>query len=187
MSQLDSLRRKIAQLRRRRALVRAGAGLATLLLAIVLALVVAFLVDWTWSLSRSGRVVLQLVCLSGVGWIAVKYVLPWFQVKEADLDLALMLERKHNIDSDLVAAIQFESPEASRWGSAQLEHAVIDYVADFSRDWNVLEGFSASDLVRRVFSTHDAFAQSLPHAHADRKFGSKWATGRSTFRWYGGG
>lgn len=162
MSQLESLRRKIAQLRQRRALVRAGAGLATLLLAIVLALVVAFLVDWTWSLSRSGRVVLQLTCLVGVGWIAIQYVLPWFQVKEADLDLALMLERKHNIDSDLVAAIQFESPEASRWGSAQLEHAVIDYVADFSRDWNVLEGFSASELVRRLGYLAVALAVVVP-------------------------
>ncbi|MBC8076020.1 MAG: hypothetical protein H7Y32_08100, partial [Chloroflexales bacterium] len=48
-----------------------------------------------------------------------------------ELDIALMVERQQKIDSDLVAAIQFESPEAKRWGSTQLEGAVIDYVAEF--------------------------------------------------------
>ena len=60
-----------------------------------------------------------------------------------------MVERQQQIDSDLVAALQFESPEARRWGSSQLEGAVIDYVAEFSRGWNLLEGFSAKQFVKR--------------------------------------
>ena len=61
----------------------------------------------------------------------------------------LMVERQQQIDSDLVAALQFESPEASKWGSSQLEGAVISYVAEFSRGCNLLEGFSAEQFVRR--------------------------------------
>jgi hypothetical protein len=70
-------------------------------------------------------------------------------VRETELDVALMVERQQEIDSDLVAALQFESPEASKWGSSQLEGAVISYVAEFSRGCNLLEGFSAEQFVRR--------------------------------------
>ncbi|HKD36326.1 MAG TPA: DUF4175 family protein, partial [Pirellulales bacterium] len=68
---------------------------------------------------------------------------------ETDLDMALLVERQQGIDSDLVAAIQFERPDASKWGSQQLERAVIEYVAAFSRGLNVLEGIPTEYVNRR--------------------------------------
>jgi hypothetical protein len=70
-------------------------------------------------------------------------------VTETEEDMALLVERRQQIDSDLIAAIQFESPQAGTWGSPQLEGAVIDYVAQVGRGINVFDGFSASDLWRR--------------------------------------
>src|SRR5205807_854017 len=66
-----------------------------------------------------------------------------------DVDMALLVERQQKIDGDLVAALQFERPEAQQWGSTPLRHAVIDYVADFAKGLNVLEGFSARSLLQR--------------------------------------
>ena len=54
--------------------------------------------------------------------------------------MALMVERQKGIDTDLVAALQFESAAAAAWGSPQLEEAVIHRVADQARH---LEGTRA--------------------------------------------
>lgn len=150
MTKLSSLRSRISDLRRRRGAVRHGAGYAALAIAALWILVAAFLIDWTFSLSKPQRALLLVAAAAGVAWCFRKYTLPWFATKESDLDVALMVERKQKIDSDLVAALQFESPDAARWGSTQLEGAVIDYVADFSRNWNIFEGFSAKDLSKRA-------------------------------------
>jgi hypothetical protein len=70
---------------------------------------------------------------------------------ESEIDMALMVERQQGIDSDLVAALQFEgSPEAAKWGSRELENAVIDYVAQLDRGLNVFEGFSRETFWKRV-------------------------------------
>lgn len=150
MTKLNSLRSRIADLRRRRMAVRHGAGYFALALAVLWLLVGAFLIDWTFALSRLQRGLLLLAIIGVAVWAFRKYAWPWFAITENDLDVALMVERKQRIDSDLVAALQFETPEASQWGSTQLEGAVIDYVADFSRHWNIFEGFSKQDLTRRA-------------------------------------
>lgn len=149
MSKLSPLRSRISALRRRRMSVRHGAGYAAIAVAVLWILVAAFLLDWSFGFSKWQRGLLLTVCGIAAVWCFRRYALPWFQVDESDLDVALMVERKQKIDSDLVAAIQFESPDASQWGSTQLEGAVIDYVADFSRNWNIFEGFSAKDLSKR--------------------------------------
>lgn len=149
MTRLTTLRSRLADLRRRRQTVRWGTGYAALLLAILWALAAAFLVDWSFELSKPARLLSLLVCVGAVVWIARRFTLPYLGHQETDLDMALMVERQQKIDSDLVAALQFESAEAPKWGSTQLEHAVIDYVAEFGKGWNVFEGFSRQELVRR--------------------------------------
>ena len=59
-------------------------------------------------------------------WAYRKFAAPWLAKRESDIDMALLVERQNKIDSDLVAALQFESPEAKGWGSVRLEDAVID-------------------------------------------------------------
>ncbi len=149
MTRLTTLRSRLADLRRRRQTVRWGTGYAALLLAILWALAAAFLVDWTFELSKPARLLSLLVCAGLVAWVARRFTLPYLGHQETDLDMALLVERQQKIDSDLVAALQFESNDAPKWGSVQLERAVIDYVAEFGKGWNVFEGFSRQELVRR--------------------------------------
>jgi hypothetical protein len=109
-----------------------------------------YLVDWIFELSRLQRVILWAIAAGALVWAYRKYALPWLGQQETELDVALLVERKQGIDSDLVAALQFESEAAPDWGSVQLEEAVIHYVADFGKGWNLLEGFDRREMSRRV-------------------------------------
>ena len=120
-------------------------------MAIVWAVAALFLIDVQFNLIVPLRILAMLAALGAVVWAVQRFTRPWLGVKETDLDMALLAERQQKIDtSDLVAALQFESPEAAQWGSTQLETAVIDYVADFSRGWKALEGFATETVILRV-------------------------------------
>lgn len=150
MTKLTELHALLADLRRRRQLVRWGAGAAALTLALSWTLTAAFVADWSFDMSRFQRFLLLLLSGGVFFWGCARWVFPWFRFHESEIDVALLVERQQKIDSDLVAAIQFESAQAPRWGSVQLQRAVIEAVADFSRGLNVLEGFSRKDLVHRA-------------------------------------
>jgi hypothetical protein len=149
MSRLVPLRRQLTGLRRRRQSVRFAAAWLAIGLAVLWMLAVVFLLDWQLSMSRPQRAVALAIGIGAVVWAYRRFVRPLLRQRETDLDMALMVERQQGIDSDLVAAIQFENPEASCWGSAQLERAVIDYVAAFSRGLNVFEGIPTEHVYRR--------------------------------------
>ncbi|MGA1381366.1 MAG: hypothetical protein ACO30N_07425, partial [Schleiferiaceae bacterium] len=74
---------------------------------------------------------------------------PWLTVRESDLDLALMVEREQGIDSDLVAALQFERPGPVA-DSPAMRDAVVDYVAEFGRDWTVPAQVTEAAIRRRL-------------------------------------
>jgi hypothetical protein len=136
-SPLAPLRSRIHDVRRRRAAVRIAAGLAILGLALAVAVAGLFLVDWAFAVSRPGRLGLLAAAVAGVAWVFHRYVRPWLAVRESDLDLALLVEREQRIDSDLVAALQFEGTGSGGWGSDDLRSAVVEYVADFGRSWSI--------------------------------------------------
>lgn len=150
MTQLSELRTQLAMLRRRRQLVRWGTAYAALALAVLWTLAAALLLDVAFEMSRPQRLVMLVVSALIVYWAARRFTLPWLAQRETELDVALLVERQQKIDSDLVAALQFESPGSEHWGSPQLKQAVVDYVAEFGRGWNVFEGFSQRGLTRRA-------------------------------------
>lgn len=147
---LAPLRSRINGVRRRRAAVRMAVGLSILGLSIVTALAGLFLIDWIFSLSRPGRLGLVLSAVAAVAWVGFKRVRPWLTVRESDLDLAMLVERQEGIDSDLVAALQFENPGSGGWGSDDLRSAVVDYVADFGKTWSIPTRVPQAALVRRL-------------------------------------
>jgi hypothetical protein len=149
MSRLVPLRRQLTGLRRRRQSVRLGAAWLAIILAVLWTLAIVFLLDWQLSMSRLQRVVAVAIGAGAVIWAYRRFAKPLLSRRETDLDMALMVERQQGIDSDLVAAIQFENPEAAGWGSSQLERAVIDYVSAFSRGLNVFEGIPTEHIYRR--------------------------------------
>lgn len=150
MTKLAALHERLTGLRRRRRAIRIGTGLAALSLAVLWSLVALFLVDWLLSMTQVQRGVALVLAAGALVWAFKRYALPWLSYRETELDVALLVERQHGIDSDLVAALQFENPEARRWGSAQLEDQVIDYTAQIGACLDVRQDVPRKDLTRRA-------------------------------------
>lgn len=150
MTQLAVLHSGLARLRTVRMAVRWGMAAAALAIVVPVVLLVAFLLDWQLQFDRLQRGLSLLCVLAVAGWAVYRWCLPWLKRRETELDVALKVEQQQHIESDLVAALQFETPVASGWGSPQLEHAVIRYVDEFSGSLNVFEGFDWSPLRRRA-------------------------------------
>jgi hypothetical protein len=149
MTKLATLRSQLGGLRRARAVVRSATAWSSLVTAVLWALAGVFVLDLLFELEIVPRLVVLVLAAGGVVWAYRRYTRPLVGQHESEIDMALLVERQQQIDSDLVAAIQFESPEAARWGSPQLEAAVIDYVAAVGRGINVFEGFSRDQMTRR--------------------------------------
>ncbi len=150
MSKLATLRSRLNSLRQRRAVVRWGNAWSALGAGLLWVLVAAFIVDFSLEMSRPQRFV-SLLFIAGAGWWIFKhFTRPFLGQRETELDIALLVEKQQEIDTDLVAALQFESPAAKQWGSATLEEAVIDYVADFGQGLNVFKGFDTTQVRRRL-------------------------------------
>jgi hypothetical protein len=150
MSKLGTLRSQLASLQRARALVRWGTAAAAILIAALWALVAVLLLDLAFELPAPQRLVVMVLAAGSVFWATYKFAWPLLQVRESLEDMALFVERQQKIDSDLIAALQFESRDAGTWGSQQLEGAVIDYVAHVGPQLNVFEGFSRQQIIQRA-------------------------------------
>ena len=151
MSRLNELRNRLMKLHRQRRNARLGTAWAAVAIAVCCALAALFVVDWTMEMTRLQRVIAMLMAVGVVYWAYRRYAAPLLQEGESLMDVALLVERQQHIDSDLVAALQFETTEAQQWGSADLEKAVVDYVADFSSGLDVFEGFNREQMARRGF------------------------------------
>lgn len=157
-TKLAPLRSRLGELRRKRASVRIATGFAGFAAAGLAALFLAFLVDVALEMGRLERLI-SLGLLATAGWFVWRRLLkPYLGQRESDLDMALLVEGRMKIDSDLVAALQFEDPEARRWGSGQLRDAVIDYVAEFGNSVDVFQGLSKDDLKRKLIAVGVAAA-----------------------------
>lgn len=110
----------------------------------------AFWCDWSFDLPMTLRGVVLLAWVTAGLWAIRKFAWPLVTIHETEQDVALLVEQQHKIDTDLVAALQFEQPQAATWGSSRLEQAVVDYVAEFSPSLNVFDGFTYGALPRRA-------------------------------------
>ena len=148
-TKLTRLRSDLKRLQRRRAGVRLATAFSPLLLAVLWAGVALFVIDWLLEMSKPQRGVAIVIAVGAAVWAFRRYTRPLLGLHETEVDVALSVERLQGIDSDLVSALQFESPAAADWGSLQLETAVVDHVADFSSRLNVFENISYEQLSRR--------------------------------------
>lgn len=163
MTKLHSLRSQLATLGRARLTVRLLTAWSATAIAALVALAGIFLLDWMFSLEVLPRLVVMVLGIVGVVWTYRCFTQPMLGVIETEQDLALLVEKHQEIDSDLVAALQFESPEAATWGSSQLETAVVDYVVSATSTINVFDGFSRQQMIRRgsIFAAGAAIALLL--------------------------
>jgi hypothetical protein len=150
-TKLAILRSQLASLRRARRVVRWATAWSALATALLWMLAGVFVVDVIFEMSILQRVILLAFAAAGGLGVFVWLVRPLLGRRETDLDMALLVERQQGIDSDLVAALQFEAPGAQRWGSGQLREAVVDYVAQLGRGLDVFVGFSRAQMARRAW------------------------------------
>ena len=173
-SNLKKLRSSLNALRRRRSLVRWSLILCAILLALCWIGLGLFILDWSFEPSVAIRIGMLGMAAILFFWAFWKYAKPWWGHHESEEEMALIVEQNQQIDSDLIAALQFESHiqpnsqsnsqstvqtereagkqayEDAQWGSGQLQQAVVDYVAEYSPKLNVFEGFSRETLGRRA-------------------------------------
>ncbi len=149
MSELSILHRRLRRLQRRRRWMRRGLAATTAGLVILSVTVALFLTDWLLEMSRPERVLAMIGAVVFSIWAVRRLVRPWLGKHETELDAALWVERQQQIDSELVAALQFESPQAHQWGSVELEQAVIGRAAAIGAKIDVMRGVSIRPLLRR--------------------------------------
>jgi hypothetical protein len=156
MNKLTVLRSRLNTLRRRRRLARWATGYSVVALVALWSALVIMGVDMAFNLSRGQRVMAWLIWAAAVGFGFLRGTWPWLWHRETALDLALVVERHEHIDGDLVAALEFESPQAASWGSARLRGAVIDYVGEFAPHLDLARGMTNAPARSRTL----AFATS---------------------------
>lgn len=151
MSAVAGLRAELFRLLRRRAVVRWGSALAAALTGAVLLLGAAYLLDWSLRLPWLARLGLLAAWLVGLWVVLRKWSWPLIATGETVTDAALWVERRHRVDSDLVAALQFAGGSCGG-GSPRLSAAVVESVAEYAKGLDVFEGFRWSPLPRRVLN-----------------------------------
>jgi hypothetical protein len=123
---------------------------SALTVAVLWALLATLSADWLLDMNYAQRLV-TLLCGAGlVAWAFYRFVRPWLGWHESLIDMALLAQRQEHIDSDLVAALQFESPDAPTWGSVQLEEAVIQQVAESGSRLHPVVDIPAKLISRRL-------------------------------------
>ena len=149
---LRPLHKRLARLRRRRRGFRRATAASALAIAVLWALAGVFALDWYFqrNVDLLQRLLLLGFAAAGVIWAFARFALPWLGRREDETDMALLVQRQTGIDSDLVAALQFESGDAAGWGSTQLETAVIDRVADRQKNLNVMAAVPHQPLTGRL-------------------------------------
>ena len=150
MTKLATLRSQLAGLRRARAAVRSATAWSALVTAVLWALAGVFVLDVLFELAvaaaagraapggRRGRLGL-LALYAAAAWASENPKSTWPCSSSGSSRSTATWSRRCSSNR----------PSAHRWGSPQLEGAVIDYVAAVGRGINVFEGFSREQMTRR--------------------------------------
>jgi hypothetical protein len=129
MSRLTVLRRELKALRRARSWALALGAWSVVLAATVWVLAAVFVLDWCLGMAPAQRL-LALGAALAVAVLGIRRVArDAFGSRPSLEEVALWSEARLGLDSDLVAALEFEGPDAERWGSRGLREAVISSAA----------------------------------------------------------
>jgi hypothetical protein len=150
MTQLTRTRNQVVALQRHRQLVRWGTALAPLVTGLLLILAAFWVIDFFFQLDAAQRTVMLVVCSLAMLWVFLRYALPLLSQHESIMDVALFVEQQHGLDSDLVAALQFDASPAINYGSPELEMAVVDHVSELDSRIDFFEGTSYEQFSRRA-------------------------------------
>lgn len=132
MSGLQTFRSQLGRLKLRRSFARWQTAVARGVVLDVIALFALLLLDFSLRLETTPRLFV-IVAIGGVlVWRKYRHILPDLLHDETVVDIALLLERTHGVDNDLVAALQFDAATSGNVGSLTLQKAVIARAAGIS-------------------------------------------------------
>ncbi|MFT5127487.1 MAG: hypothetical protein ACI8W8_001090 [Rhodothermales bacterium] len=149
-SQLSPLRKGLARVRALRSTVRLGSAFSLALSIILWILLAAFALDVLAHMGKLERVIILVVTAVAIVRSFTKLILPALATKESEIDIALLVESKQGISSELVAALQFEDSNRSQFGSDSLRDAVVADTAKIAPSLDYLDGFSRAQLRRNL-------------------------------------
>jgi hypothetical protein len=149
-SQLTYLRRQLLRLGHARAAVRVTAAVSALWGCILASLLTLWALDALLWLSRGQRLAALGLIVALWAWVWRRYARSQLLARESLAELALTVERRYGIDTDLLAALQFDAAQDYHGGSPRLAQAVIDQVAQRARQIDPFAGFSMRPAVVRL-------------------------------------
>lgn len=152
MTQLARTRHKVVALQRHRQLVRWGTALAPLATGLLVILGAFWAIDFFFQLDASQRTLMLAVCGLSLLWVFLRFAKPLLSQHESVVDVALLVEQQHGLDSDLVAALQFDASPAVYFGSPELETAVVQHAAELGTRIDFFDGTSYEQFSRRAFA-----------------------------------
>ncbi len=150
MIRLPKVRSGLARLRLFRLTVRLGMMGSTALSILLWTLAAAFVLDFWIRMDLLSRGIVLVAAVGVAIWTIVRHVTPALRIHESDTLLAVMVDGKQGMHSDLVAAIQFDDTQRAQYGSAQLRDSVVGRTGKTADGLNFLEGFSRAELMRRL-------------------------------------
>lgn len=152
MKPLDHLSRQLVALCRQARRVRLATAASGAAIALLVVLATIFAIDWLFRESGDivQRMVLLALGLAALVWAFVRYALPWLGGREEPAEMALRLQRHAGIDSDLIAALEFEGPPVADGGSPYLKTALVEDVAARQREIRVDGVVQRGTLLKRL-------------------------------------
>lgn len=149
MTSLEPIRGQLADVAARRRRARLLLGWSVPLLAAAWGIVAFFLVDRALGLGRPERGVLLVMLVATAAAATWAWGRPWLRTRESAHSLALLVQRQRGIDTDLVAALEFDDPAGTTAGSPALRDKVVEGIAERSRGWNLSREVPAVPTGRR--------------------------------------
>lgn len=158
MTSLTPIRDQLGELAARRRRARLLLGWSVPALGAGWGIVAFFIIDRTLQLGRPERAVLLAILAAAVGAATWAWGRPWLRRRDSERSLALLVERQRGIDTDLVAALEFDDPAADSDGSAELRDRVVEGMAGRSRGWNLVREVPPVPTGRRLALLVGTFA-----------------------------
>lgn len=140
MNDITPMRQCLDRWASRRLLARRALAAAQFSAVASWAMLAALAADYAMRFPAAARAVMLCAGAGAAVWASHRWLVPRWRSRESTVEMALLIERRQRLESDLVAALQFESPLARRWGSAELQRAVIEYVAEFAKTLRLPRG-----------------------------------------------
>ncbi len=131
-------------------MIRSVTAWSALLTVLFWVLMITFVLDVNFELDVTQRLIVFVIGGGVLIWGFSRFTAPLLGIRESLEQIALLVDRQQKLDSDLIAALQFESADAVNWGSGQLENAVVGYVAQLGSGLNVFEGLPRDQMRRRL-------------------------------------